>query len=63
MNNTTWGLIFIIIGLVLLLFMYGVISVDIFKDWWRLWPLSIVVIGLAMIMFREEEKKIEGVEK
>ena len=61
MNSNVWGFLFIILGLVLILIMYGMISVDMFKDWWKLWPAVFIIMGIIMIVFRNEERKIEGV--
>ena len=63
MNSNIWGFLFIIFGLVLILIMYGMVSVDMFKDWWRLWPSVFIIIGIIMLVFRNEERKIEGVKK
>jgi len=61
MSSNIWAIIFILIGLVLLLFMYNIISIDIFKDWWKLWPSIFIVLGIVIFLFRKEEKKIESV--
>ena len=63
-NNYVWGLLFIILGIVILLFSYDIIPVSIFTDVWR-WiiPLIFFVIAVAIIYFGRNESRIEEVKK
>lgn len=47
-----WGLALITAGAVALLVQQDVIDRGFFSDWWRLWPLVLIVIGLAIVLAR-----------
>jgi cell division protein FtsW (lipid II flippase) len=61
-NTITWGLFFIAVGLILLLFSFEVIPLSVFSEWWRLWPVVFIILGLLIIVFRNADK-IEEVKK
>jgi hypothetical protein len=46
------GLILVFIGLIYLIQANGWINMNINFDWWKLWPLIIVIIGLSMLSGR-----------
>lgn len=58
-DRYAWGLVFVIIGVILLLFSFEVIS---FAQWWKLWPMIFIMIGIALFFYRGE-RRIEKVEK
>ena len=66
-SSTIWGLLFIIIGVILLLITYSIIPIEIFAGLGESWPLFIVaifiVIGTAILLFSRSESKIEEVKK
>lgn len=45
-----WGLLFILIGGLILIDNFGLANVR-WVDLWRLWPLTIVMIGLSILAF------------
>ncbi|HEY6057150.1 MAG TPA: hypothetical protein VIV06_03915, partial [Candidatus Limnocylindrales bacterium] len=47
-----WGLFFILLGAVPLAVQQGVINRDLVVDWWRLWPLLIVGVGVGILLRR-----------
>ncbi len=59
-SSIAYGLVFIIIGIILLLFSYGILNFGMFKHIWKAWPLIFVVIGIA-IMFSSD--KVEEVKE
>ena len=66
MNKSTvaWAVVFIVIGVILLLFTGRVVSGASIGSWMgKLWPLIFVVIGVVLFFFRGREKKIEEVKK
>jgi len=62
-SQLVWGLVFTGIGVLLLLFNYGVISWRVIKDLWKLWPLVFVAIGVGIMLSARREKKIEKEEE
>lgn len=47
-----WGLALITAGAVALLVQQDVIDRGFFTDWWRLWPVILIVIGLSIVLAR-----------
>ena len=45
-----WGILFLLIGIVLLLQTTNVLPWDLWGTLWRFWPVIIIVIGLAIIL-------------
>ena len=62
-SRIIWSCIFIIVGIVFVLSNYGAISWGWLKDWWKLWPLIFVAIGVVLLALGGREKKIEGEKK
>ncbi|RLE07273.1 hypothetical protein DRZ78_03260 [Candidatus Aerophobetes bacterium] len=62
-SQIVWSSIFIVLGILLLLLNYGIISWQVVKDWWKLWPLIFIAIGIGIILSTKREKKIEEEEK
>lgn len=62
-SRIIWSCIFIIVGIVFILSNYGTISWGWLKDWWKLWPLVFVAIGVVLLALGGREKKIEGEKK
>lgn len=63
-TNIVWGILFFVVGLVILLFSYGIIPVGIFSDIWQ-WiiPVIFFIIAAAIIVFSRNESKLEEVKK
>jgi hypothetical protein len=51
-GRLNWGVFFIILGAVPLAYHQGAVSAATLGDAWRLWPLIIVGIGLALVLSR-----------
>jgi hypothetical protein len=49
-----WGLFLIPLGAIPLLVQAGVIEGDVFAQAWRLWPLILVALGLALLLGRSQ---------
>jgi cell wall-active antibiotic response 4TMS protein YvqF len=47
-----WGIFFLLLGGIPLLVRAGVLDPDLLADAWRLWPLLLVILGLALILGR-----------
>jgi hypothetical protein len=47
-----WGIFFLLLGGIPLLARAGVLDPDLLADAWRLWPLLLVILGLALILGR-----------
>jgi len=62
-SQIVWSSIFIVLGILLLLFNYGIISWKALRNWWKLWPLIFIVIGIGIILSAKREEKIEEEEK
>jgi len=62
-SQIVWSCIFIVLGILLLMLNYGVISWKAIKDWWKLWPLVFIIIGIGIILSAKREKKIEEEKK
>ena len=57
-----WGLSLIVIGMIVILLTYGVISIS--ADLLKLLPgLVFIIIGIVILYFKGEESKIEKVKK
>lgn len=56
-NDIVWGVILIVVGLVFLAGNYDM-GVDI--NFGRMWPLILIVIGLAKAVFPEGESRLSG---
>ena len=58
-----WGLIFILVGFVLLLFNYDLFPWQLWRFWyfpWKLlWPVALIVIGVMLLLSRSKEKNNE----
>ena len=50
-GNVFWGLLIILVGTLLLLKNFNIISVNLL-DLWRLWPVLIIGLGLSMLSLR-----------
>lgn len=48
-GSLTWGLIFILVGVVFLLSNFGAVSPDIWNQLSRLWPIIIILIGVETL--------------
>ena len=58
------SIILIVIGVIILFFNYGFLSLAVPEDSWKLfWPLILIVGGLILLVFRNREKKIEKLEE
>ena len=55
-DSLAWGLFFIGLGIVLLLFSYGIIPLSAIGDWWRIWPMIFVIIGLVLLLSKKESE-------
>jgi hypothetical protein len=51
-RRLNWGIFFIILGAVPLAYHQGAVPASALSDTWRLWPLVIVGIGLAIVLSR-----------
>jgi len=60
-SASVWGVFFIVLGLILLLFSSGIITLNV-SDIWKFWPIIFIILGFILIVFRTEEK-IEEVKK
>lgn len=47
-----WGIFFLLLGGIPLLVRAGVLDANLLADAWRLWPLLLVILGLALILGR-----------
>ncbi len=52
-RKVVWGVILILIGLGFLLANFGFIS----YDFWKFWPLILVLIGASMLLKDDEKKR------
>ena len=57
-SSSKWGIFFILIGIILLLFSYEIVTIS---EWWKAWPFIIVLIGVIMIF--HNDSKIEEVKQ
>jgi hypothetical protein len=55
-----WGSFFIIIGLLLLMSSLGIMP---WSYWWRLWPLGLIFLGIAILISKNPSKKDEADER
>ena len=62
-SRIIWSCVFIIVGIVVILSNYGAISWDWLKDWWKLWPLGFVAMGVVLLALGGRGKKIEEEKK
>jgi hypothetical protein len=49
-----WGVALITAGAVALAIQAGVIDGEVARQWWRLWPVALIVIGIAIIAARTQ---------
>lgn len=49
-ENTTWGVLFIFAGIILLLNTFGIIPWEIWETLLHFWPVLIIIAGVQMIL-------------
>lgn len=54
-GSIIWATIFILIGIILTLMSYGVITIERLADIFKAWPLVFVVLGI-WILFKNDSK-------
>ena len=58
------SIMLIVIGVIILLLSYGLLSLTVPEDSWKLfWPLILIVGGVILLVFRNRECKIEKLEE
>jgi hypothetical protein len=56
-SSILWGLVFILLGLVLLLDCLGYMQFDLGEFLHTWWPLVLIIIGLGILFDRPRDKK------
>ena len=58
------SIILIVIGFITLFFSYGLFSLTVSEDSWKLfWPVILIMGGFILLVFRNRDKKIEKLEE